>query len=54
MKLTKYLCRVLTIKNMLDDGICTLAYFHKDGDTGCKEVEKDCDKEDCNEKARDN
>ena len=41
-------------KYVLDDGIRTLAYFHKDGDTGCKEVEKDCDKEDCNEKARDN
>ena len=39
-------------KYVLDDGIRTLAYFHKDGDTGCKEVEKDRDKEDCNEKAR--
>ena len=29
MKLTKYLCHVLTIKNMLDDGIYMLAYFLK-------------------------
>ena len=29
MKLTKYLCHVLAIKDVLDDGICTLAYFHK-------------------------
>ena len=32
----------------LDDGIRTLAYFHKDGVTGCKEIEKDCDKKHCN------
>ena len=29
---------------VLDDGICTLAYFHKDSITSCKEIEKDCDK----------
>ena len=28
---------------MLDDGIYTLAYFHKDSVTGCKEIKKDCD-----------
>ena len=28
---------------MLGDGICTLAYLHKDGVTNCKEIEKDCD-----------
>ena len=28
---------------MLDDGIHTLAYFHKDGVTCCKEIKKDCD-----------
>ena len=27
---------------VLDDGIRTLAYFHKDCVTGCKETEKDC------------
>ena len=41
----------------LDDGIHTLAYFHKDSVTSCKEIKKDCkeirkdcdkkDKEDC-------
>ena len=31
-----------------DDGIRMLAYFHKDGVTGCKEIEKDCDKKHCN------
>ena len=30
-------------KYVLDDGICTLAYFLKDGVTGCKEIKKDCD-----------
>ena len=29
---------------MLDDGIYTLAYFHKDSVTSCKEIKKDCDK----------
>ena len=43
MKLTKYICHVQTIKDVLDDGIHTLAYFHKDGFTGCKEIKKDCD-----------
>ena len=33
MKLTKYLCHVLTIKDMLDDGIYTLSYFHKNSVT---------------------
>ena len=28
---------------MLDDGIYSLAYFHKDSVTSCKEFEKDCD-----------
>ena len=37
---------------VLDDRIRTLAYFHKDRVTSCKEIEKDCDekdydKEDC-------
>ena len=39
---------------MLDDGICTLAYFHKDSVTSCKKIEKGCDKKDCNEKHCDN
>ena len=38
---------------VLDNGIYTLAYFHKDSVTSCKEIKKDCDKkyynkEDCN------
>ena len=41
MKLTKYLCHVLMIKGVLDDGIRTLPYFHKDGVTGYKEIKKD-------------
>ena len=32
---------------VLDDGIYTLAYFHKDCVTSCKEIEKDCNKKDC-------
>ena len=32
---------------VLDDVIRTLAYFHKDGVTGCKEIKKYCDKKDC-------
>ena len=45
MKLTKYRCQVLTIKDVLDDKTCTLTYFHKDIVTSCKEIKKDCDKE---------
>ena len=30
MKLMKYLYHALMIKDMLDDGVNTLAYFHKD------------------------
>ena len=44
MKLTKYLCHVLTIKDVLDDAIYSLAYFHKNSVTSCKEIKKDCDK----------
>ena len=29
---------------MLDDGIYTLAYSHKNSATSCKEIKKDCDK----------
>ena len=39
---------------MLDDGIRTLAYFHKDSATSCKEIKKYCDKKDCNKEDRDN
>ena len=28
---------------VLDDGIYTLAYFHKDNVTSCKKIRKDCD-----------
>ena len=37
-------------KYILDDGICTLAYFHIDSVTSCKKIEKDCDKKDCDKK----
>ena len=37
-------------KCMLDDGIPTLAYFHKDSVTSCKKIKKDCDKKDCDKK----
>ena len=44
MKLKKYLCHVLKIKDTwLDDGIYTLAYFHKGSVTSCKDIQKDCD-----------
>ena len=46
MKLTKYLCHVLMIK---DIGIHTLAYFHKDSVTSCKKIKKDYNKKDCKE-----
>ena len=35
---------------VLDDGIYTLAYFHKDSVTSCKEIQKDCDKKERIEK----
>ena len=35
---------------VLDDGIRTLAYFHKDSVTSCKEIEEGCYKKDCNKK----
>ena len=61
MKLTKYLLLCFHDKRyVLDDGIYTLAYFHKDSVTSCKEIQKDCDrkeeiekkcdKKDCNKK----
>ena len=31
---------------VLDDGIRTLAYFHKNSVTSCKEIKKDSDKKD--------
>ena len=42
-------------KYELDDGIYTLAYFHKDSVTSCKEIKKDGDKKeeikkDCDKK----
>ena len=36
-------------RDVLDDGIYTLAYFHKDIVTSCKEIKKDCDKKDCSD-----
>ena len=40
---------------VLDDEIHTRAYFHKDSATGCKEIQKSCDKKeevekDCDKK----
>ena len=34
---------------VLDDGIHTLAYFHKNCVTSCKKIKKNCDKKDCND-----
>ena len=31
-------------RQVLDDGIHTLAYFHKDSVTSCKKIKKDCEK----------
>ena len=46
--MTKNLCHVMVIKDgVLNDGICMLAYFHKDSAVSCKEIKKDSDKEDC-------
>ena len=39
---------------VLDDGILTVAYFHRDSVTSCKKIKKDCDKKDCNKEDRDN
>ena len=39
---------------VLDDGIRTLAYFHKDSVTSCKEIQKDCDKKDFDKEDCDN
>ena len=33
---------------VFDDGIYTLAYFHKNSVTNFKEIKRDCDKKDCN------
>ena len=38
----------------LDDRIRTFAYFHKNNVTSCEEIEKYCDKRDCNKEDRDN
>ena len=35
---------------LLDDGIYTLAYFHKYSVTSCKKTQKDCDEKDCDKK----
>ena len=35
-------------RHVLDDGNYTLAYFHKDSVTSCKQIKKTCDKNDCN------
>ena len=38
---------------LLDDGIHTLAYFHKDSVTSYENIKKDCDKKDCKEIKKD-
>ena len=43
MKLTRYLCHVLMIKDVIDDRIPSLTCFHKNSVTGCKDVKTDCD-----------
>ena len=50
MKLTKYLSCFDDKRYVLDDEIHTLAYFHKDRVTSCKEIKKDCDKKERIEK----
>ena len=40
-------------RHVLDDGIRMLVYFHKDSVTS-EEIQKDCDKKDCQKEARDN
>ena len=50
MKLTKYLSCFDDKRYVLDDEIHTLAYFHKDSVTSCKEIKKDCDKKERIEK----
>ena len=35
---------------VLDDGIYTFGYFHKDSVTSCKKIQKDCDKKERIEK----
>ena len=45
MKLNKIFLSCFDDKRyVLDDGIHTRAYFHKDSITSCKEIEEDCDK----------
>ena len=43
MKLSKYIWHAFMIKDMLDNGIYTLTYFHKDNVTRCKKIKKDCE-----------
>ena len=39
---------------VLDHRIRTLAHFHKNSVTSCKEIERDCDKKDCNKEYSNN
>ena len=41
-------------RQVLDNGIHTLAYFHKDSVTSCKEIQKDCEeiKKACDKKEK--
>ena len=38
-----YITKKILIRIVLDDGIYTLTYFHKDSVTSCKKIEKNCD-----------
>ena len=46
MKLIKYLYHVLMIKDVLDDGVNTLAYFHKDCNKKCDKINDNKDNKD--------
>ena len=54
MKLTKYICHVLTIKDMCQmmEFVCWLIFIKIVPQA--VEIQKDCDKKDCNKKDRDN
>ena len=53
-KLTKSLSCFDDKRYVLDDGIRTLAYFHKNSVTSRKEIEKDCDKKGSDKRDCDN
>ena len=36
-------------RHVLDDGISTLAYFYENSVVNCREIKKDCNKEECDD-----